>query len=90
MVVSGTVNSATITKASGAVKYELRRLNYVSKNGFGGNMYEKDMRPSQTESIEGVILLQVLPGEKLRVEKFPGKTAAQVSGFTSAVQIYKR
>lgn len=91
MVVSGNVDPATITAESGVVKYELRRLNYVSKSGnHTGNTYEKDMRPSQTESIEGTILFQVMPGEKLKVEKFPGKTAAQVSGFTAAAQMYER
>lgn len=91
MVVSGTVNPATITKDSGVVEYELRRLNYVSKSGgSSGNMYEKDMQPSQTEKVEGVILFQVLPNEKLKVEKFPGKTATQVNGFTAAAQTYER
>ena len=91
MVVSGKVDPATITKDSGPVKYELKRLNYVSKDGMShGNMYEKDMQPSQNESIEGVILLQVLAGEKLKVETFPGKKAAQVSEFTSAAQMYDR
>ena len=91
MVVNGKVDPATITKDSGPVKYELKRLNYVSKDGMSrGNMYEKDMQPSQNESIEGVILLQVLAGEKLKVETFPGKKAAQVSEFTAAAQMYDR
>ena len=91
MVVSGTVTPATVTKDTGLVKYELKRLNYVGKDGAShGNMYQKDMQPSQTEPLEGVILLQVMPGEKLKVEAFPGKTAAQVSGFTSAAQMYER
>lgn len=91
MVVAGTVDPATVTKDTGVVKYELKRLNYVSKDGISrGNMYEKDLRPSQNESIEGTILLQVQAGEKLKVEKFPGKSAAGVSGFTAAAQIYER
>lgn len=91
MVVTGTVDPATVTVESGVVKYELRRLNYVSKSGdFTGNMYEKDMRPSQTEALEGTILLQVMSGEKLKVEKFPGKTTSQVAGFTASAQMYER
>lgn len=91
MVVSGTVDPAKITKDSGIIKYELRRLNYVSKDGVSsGNMYQKDIRPSQTEAVEGTIMFQVLPGEKLKVEKFVGKTAAQVQGFTAAAQTYER
>jgi hypothetical protein len=91
MVVGGTVDPATVTKDTGMVVYELRKLSYVSKDGgYNGNMFEKDVRPSQSESVEGAIAFQVLPGEKLKVEKFPGKTAAQVSGFTSAAQNYER
>lgn len=91
LVVSGSVDPAAVTKDSGTVAYELRRLNYVSKDGQAtGNMYQKDMRPSQTEPIEGTILLQVVSGEKLKVEVFQGKTAAQVSGFTAAAQMYER
>jgi len=91
MVVSGAADPAAVTKDTGLVKYELKRLNYVSKNGMSrGNMYEKDLRPSQNESVEGTILLQVQADEKLKVEKFPGKSAAQVSGFTAAAQLYER
>lgn len=92
LVVSGTVNPAKITKDSGLVKYELKRLNYLSKDGaeVQGDRFTKDMQPSQNERVEGVILLQVLPDEKLKVEKFPGRTSTQVNAFTNAAQTYGR
>lgn len=91
MVVAGMVDPAKVTKDTGVVMYELRQLNYVTKDGQPTqNMYQKDMRPTQDGALQGVIALQVMDGEKLKVEIFPGKKAAQVSGFTSAAQIYER
>lgn len=91
LTVSGTADPASITKDSGVVKYELRKLSYITKNGtHAANMFVKDLQPSQTETIEGTILLQVMPGERLKVEKFPGKMASQVSNFTAAAQMYER
>ena len=91
MVVGGTVDPATVTEANGPVKYELRRLSYVSKEGTNtGPIYQKDMQPAQNEALQGTIMFQVMPGEKLKVETFPGKTASQVSGFTAAATMYER
>jgi hypothetical protein len=91
-VVSGSVDPSKIGEQDGVVKYELKRLNYQTANnqGLGGGVPPKGLRPSQSESVQGTIVLQVLSGEKLKVEKFPGKTAAQVAGFTSAAQTYER
>lgn len=36
------------------------------------------------------MLTQVLPGQKLKFEAFPGKTGAEVKGFTAAGKIYER
>ena len=91
MVVSGSVDPSKITDKDGIVKYELRRLNYQNANGLSaGNKPTKGLKPSQTEPVQGTIIFQVMSGEKLKIEKFPGKTPAQVSGFTSAAQIYER
>ena len=85
------IDPATVTKASGPVKYELTDIGYSDTTGkplFGSSV--KGMKINQQGQTKGVILVQVLDGEKLKVEKFPDKTAAQVSGFTSAAQIYTR
>jgi hypothetical protein len=92
LAVSGTVDPAKIGKADGPVKYELKRLNYVGPNGGQANLNapSHSLRVSQDGPVEGTILFQVMDGEKLKVEKFPGKTASQVSGFTSAARTYER
>lgn len=80
-----------VTEKNGAVKLEIVRLNYTTASGapFTGQP-EKNMKALQSGKIEGVLLVQVLPGEKLKVETFPGKTAAQVTGFTESAAIYMR
>jgi hypothetical protein len=40
--------------------------------------------------VQGVVLAQVLPGRKLKFEAFPGKSGAEVKGFTSAARTYER
>lgn len=64
---------ATVSKESGVVKYEL----IYGPGGSGGTLQDMQVR--------GVVLFQVLDGEKLKVEVFPGKKGSQVSGFTSPV-----
>lgn len=71
---------ADITKDSGVVKYEL----IVAPNPFAPTQGYQDT------SVKGIALFQVLEGEKLKVETFPGKKASQVSSFTSAVKTYER
>jgi hypothetical protein len=65
----------------GVVKYELvwSRLNN------SGQRYD-----GIPDTVQGVALAQVLPDRKLKFEAFPGKTGADVSGFTGAAKIYER
>jgi hypothetical protein len=79
------------TGSGQAVKYELVPLAYVSPDGTVLNgQLDKDMYPNLNQTVVGTIMFEVQSGEKLKVEKFPGKTAAQVTGFTSAVETYER
>ena len=91
-VVSGSVDPSKISKADGPVRYELKPLSYVGPNDvlWTGNSLISGAHPSQSSAVQGTILFQVMDGEKLKVEKFPGKSAAEVSGFTSAAHIYER
>ncbi len=91
-VVSGTADPSKITAADGIAKYELKRLQYVSGNemNWTGSSFASDIHPSKNGSVEGTIAFEVQAGEKLKVEKFPGKTASQVTGFTSAAETYER
>ncbi|HVI69411.1 MAG TPA: hypothetical protein VM581_03040 [Magnetospirillaceae bacterium] len=89
-VVNGTADPAKISSQEGATKYELKNLSYVSSSQVWSSGFVTGLHPDQSGAVVGIILFEVLPGEKLKVEKFPGKTAAQVTGFTSAAQTYER
>lgn len=64
---------ATISKDSGVIKYEL--IYGPSSTGI----------PQQDNRVQGVVLFEVLDGEKLKVEIFPGKKGPEVSGFVSPI-----
>ena len=46
--------------------------------------------PPQMRGVQGVLLAQLLEDRKLKIEVFPGKTAADVTTFTTGVKIYER
>lgn len=75
-VAGNTPDPASISKDSSMVKYELIQAPQ-------GDEVMQNTRPL------GVALLQVLDGEKLRAEFFPGKTADQVDEFI-APSTYER
>lgn len=65
---------------SGIVKYELTPYKQPTLSATA---------PDNT--VQGTVLLQVIDGGKhLKMEAFPGKTAAQVSAFTSGAKTYER
>lgn len=91
--VRGRDNPADITPQKGMVTFELIKLNYTSDDGNrqqGNGVPSKGLHPDINGTFAGTIAFKVESGEKLKVEKFPGKTAAQVTAFTSAVQTYER
>lgn len=91
MAVKGKVDPAKVTKATGPVKYELIGLSYLA-NGqrYLPNYLAKNITVSQDGTFKGTIMFEVGDNEHLKVETFPGKTAAEVSGFTSAAKTYVR
>lgn len=92
--VKGKVDPAKITPVSGLTKFELLSSN--SYKEVDGKQWDYKVSPAkplvavQESSVLGTILFEVLPGEKLRVEKYPGKTATEVSGFSDNALIYER
>ncbi len=72
---------ATVSTATGPAKYELIQMNL----GQTGQVYNLD-----TTRVMGVILAQLVADRKLKVEAFPDKSAASVTGFTSAARVYER
>lgn len=91
--VKGSFDASKITKSSGPVKVELLKRSYIFPNGTqwtGNETPTKGITVSQNSSSEGTVLVEVQDGEKLKVEKFIGKSPAQVSGFTDAAKTYAR
>ena len=76
-VMQGNPDIANITPADGVKKIQLLQ---VSNGPSGGS----------TDQPAGVVLLQVLDNEKLRVEQFLNATLEQVQGFTAAAKTYER
>jgi hypothetical protein len=78
-VVNGNApDPATVTAATGMIKYEVKQLNGDSVSA------------NLSQGVVGVLLVQVLPARQLRVEYVPGAVVASVTGFSSAAQTYER
>lgn len=92
MAAKSNFNPANISAGSGPVKVELTPLSYNLADGspWAGGAPAKGMKVSTSGPTAGIILFEVQKGEKLRVEKFIGKTAEQVSSFTGAAETYER
>jgi len=74
-VKGNTPDPAKVDSNSGIIKYEL----VATSSGAGQDSYQMDNR------VMGVVLVQVLPGEKIKFQVFPDATATQVSGFTNPI-----
>ncbi|MGE3961756.1 MAG: hypothetical protein AB7F65_08765 [Dehalococcoidia bacterium] len=77
---------ATVSAATGPVAYELLPQKVY-------NAPDDPIVASQNAAdgpVLGVVLVEVIEGERLRVQVFPGQTADAVSGFTDEAQIYER
>jgi hypothetical protein len=72
-----------VSAKDGLVKYDLV---YASFNSNG----ERIELPPQMRGVQGVLLAQLIENRKLKMEAFPGKTAAQVKAFTRGANIYER
>lgn len=92
LTIKGTFDPATITAASGLTKFEVIEVSMTQANGqaFSPSAQSKGMKVSTTGTVVGTVLVQVQAGEKVKVEQFPGKTADQVTAFTSAAKTYER
>jgi len=75
-------DAAKIGAQDGLVKYEL----IYGRLGSSGQVQMRH----DADVVQGVVLAQVLPDRKLKLEIFSKKTAADVKGFTDAVQTYER
>jgi hypothetical protein len=90
LVVAEMVNLDEITASDGIVTFELAKLSYTGGLAEREASIKMERHPDISGEVVGSISFQVLDGEKLKVEKFIGKRASEVTGFTSAAQTYER
>jgi hypothetical protein len=92
-VVGNTPDPATVSQETGPVTYELGQIvTYSGDTGrvWDGLSYLTDIKVRADTPATGTVLMQMVAQRQLRVEIFPGKTAAQVNGFDSGALIYER
>ncbi|MQC24819.1 MAG: hypothetical protein DWG81_02600 [Chloroflexi bacterium] len=80
---------------SGLIRYELVLYDYYAANepnrtGIVKMRPTDDIRSRDMGSVQGIALIQMTGPRTLKCEVFPGKTAAEVTGFTSAAKTYER
>lgn len=80
-VKGNTPDPATIDKASGIVAYELIDEPRFTPTG---------QITRSSGLVQATVLFQVLDGEKMKMEVFPGKTKAQATAFTADAKTYER
>ncbi|HVL87559.1 MAG TPA: hypothetical protein VM681_06095 [Candidatus Thermoplasmatota archaeon] len=84
-----------VSDATGRLAIELVQFQHYAAND-PSRMGEVRLRPGDVprarnlESVQGVALMELLAPRLLKLEVFPGKTAAEVDGFTDAARIYER
>jgi hypothetical protein len=74
---------AKVSATDGVIKYELL---YASLNSNG----DRIELPQQMRGTQGVLLAQLVEARKLKIEVFPGQTAASVTGFSKEARHYER
>jgi hypothetical protein len=83
-----------VSASSGLVKYELVQQDWIvpaTGKYWDRFSFAKGLRAKNRQDIIlGVALVQMIEDGKLKVEVFPGKSANQVSGFTSKAKVYER
>ena len=87
--VKGNSNFAEIGLDDGSVKLELVSLDDIG-NECGFKTQGKALCTRNSNNIVGVMLVQMLDDNKIKIELFPGNTASQASGFTGNAKIYER
>ncbi len=82
---------ATINVASGLVKYELVQQEIDNPDGtVWQGATSQGVKIVNRSQVKGVVLFQLLEDRKLKMEVFPDKTAAQVSGFDGQAVFFDR
>jgi hypothetical protein len=92
-VIGNTPDPATVNQATGLVTYELGQIaTYSGDSGqtWDGMSYIPNIKVRASTPTVGTVLMQLVGDRQLKMEVFPGATAAQVAGFDSNALIYER
>jgi hypothetical protein len=92
-VIGSMPDPATVAQSTGLVKYELGQIqSYSATTGaaWDAKTYLPHMRVRAAGGVLGTVLVQLVGERSLKVEIFPGKTAAAVTGFDSNALLYER
>jgi len=83
---------ADVDETFGVVEYELVDWEYFdgSGNRWDRMSFAAGLRAEESIQSHGVVLFQVLGGEKLRAQFFPGARADDIDGFTDSAREYYR
>lgn len=88
MVKGNSPKPETIGQEDGVIKYEV--LTVVQWQRLNGTFLQLDLSGISTLAAVGTYLLQMLGPESLKVERFFGQTADEVTGFTDNARLYAR
>lgn len=92
-VIGDRPDPATVSPATGLVKYELGQIErYSGTTGqlWNGLTYLPHLRTRAGSQVEATVLMQLVGTRSLKMEIFPGKAAAQVAGFDDNAVFYER
>lgn len=92
-VMGDTPDPALVGQEYGLVKYQLSQIEtYSAVTGqmWDGTTYLPHIRARAGARLDGTVLMQLVGMRSLKMEIFPGKSAAQVSGFDANALTYER
>lgn len=91
-VKGNTPDPKEVSVASGPVKYELWAGMFTTANGdiWSRVVYAGPVTRSVSQDFFGTVLVQMTGDRQVKIERFPGKRASEVSGFTDAAELYER
>lgn len=92
--IRGNPDPASVSVTTGLVKYELVHYD-LYKDGQLWNYYQnggfvKGLKAANQDEVQGTMLVQMISDRRIKVEIIAGKTASEVSGFTSNAIMYER
>lgn len=88
----GSTDAATVGVETGLVKYELGGMDFTDSTGASWHFDKpaKGITMLDPTTIKATVLFQLTEKRALKMEVFPGKTAAQVTAFDDNAVMYDR